>query len=401
MSSAGNPERPKLITIDGRAISHPQPGGFKTYSVNLVKNLPVLEGRFTYQILLDRPAPVIQASSRKDMTFRIVRNGPSFLGVAIRENISVPYRLNIGEKTDLAHFPNGSAPVWASCPYVVTIHDTLELMSQPSKVAGISLRRILMHLYNRYNQIIAAHQSRAIITVSHHSKNDISRYLHVPEDKIFVIYEAPNEIFLKKFSQDQVKGVRQKFGLDSEYILGIGSSDPRKNIKALICSYNKIESTLKVRYKLVLVMTHHRLQDELIKQAKQNGLLEQIIFLHSVSNQDLALLYHGATLFVFPSLYEGFGLPVLEAMACGVPVIASRNSSIPEIAGDAALLVDNMQSSVECETLTEHMTKVLVDSNLQKDLVQRGINRARLFSWQRCAKETTDVYARILSSGSK
>jgi glycosyltransferase involved in cell wall biosynthesis len=394
MSDINFTGKPKRIAIDARAISHPQPGGFKTYTENVVAHLPHYPG-VVYDILLDRPYAVPAFLDRPDFCVRVIHSRPAFLGMPFRENILLPldFRKN---KVDLAHFPCGSAAYRSPCPFIITIHDAIEWMPPTRRSGNPSLKRTLMHLYNRTNQRRAAQSASAIITVSSCSKRDIIKYLNVPEEKIFVTYGAPKETFFQPVDGDKTRFVLSEFKIAHDYILGIGSADPRKNIQCLIRAYAELPSDLKQRYKLVLVMTHRRLQEDLVQLARSLGILEQVQFLNDISTENLAFLYHGAALFVFPSLYEGFGLPPLEAMACGTAVVAANNSSIPEIVDDAALLVNHVAGDGVCSELVEKISKVLYDPSLRITLSQRGLERVRHFSWKRCASETTKIYLSVL-----
>jgi glycosyltransferase involved in cell wall biosynthesis len=385
------------VAFDARAISHPQPGGFKTYSENLIRHLPELQTGAGYLVLFDRPFSYAPLLNRADMQTQVVKNGPAFLGVPYRENFSLPACLKANQ-IELAHFPNGSAPVVNAYPFIVTIHDTIELMAVSNQFGAGSLKRNLMHLYNRYNQVLAARHAQAIITVSNSSRNDIIRYLKVPEEKIFVTYEGPTEAFLLPKDPKKIEEILHKYGISKKYILAIGSADPRKNLRCLIHAYNQLPADLKAQYELVLVMTHQRLLDTFTTLVEQYGLTQRVKFLKSVSNEDLAVLYQGTSVFAFPSLYEGFGLPPLEAMACGAPVIAAKNSSIPEITGEAAYLVDGIQGERQFEGLAEALNNVLSNANLRETLSQCGIERAGKFTWERCAEETVRIYHHVLSN---
>lgn len=175
------------------------------------------------------------------------------------------------------------------------------------------------------------------------------------------------------------------------FILAIGSADPRKNIATLLEAYARLPETMRTRHNLVIVWTHPLLAESIANQARACGIGEHVRFLHHVSNDDLIMLYNAASFFVFPSRYEGFGLPILEAMACGAPVIAANNSSIPEVAGDAAILVD-----AELPAMMAHaMVRLLEDDALRHEMSARSLHRATAFSWQRCARETLAVYQSI------
>jgi glycosyltransferase involved in cell wall biosynthesis len=257
-----------------------------------------------------------------------------------------------------------------------------------------SARRKVMDTYYRFVPERAARNAAAVLTVSHAAKDSIVQYLDLPYEKIFVTYEAANSIYRQVDDEDQIEAMCQKFKLKSEYILALGSADPRKNISTLVQAYSLLPVALQQRYRLVIVWTHHFLASELNEKIQRLGLKDQVQFLQQVSDENLALLYNAASLFVFPSKYEGFGLPLLEAMACGTPVTASSNTSIPEIAGDAALYF----SADDANAMAGQMAQLLMDRELQKALIIKGFERASKFSWMNCGLQTLKVYERILSS---
>jgi glycosyltransferase involved in cell wall biosynthesis len=268
--------------------------------------------------------------------------------------------------------------------------------SRFSTKAPFSIKRKLMNLFYYIVPQLVARKSSLVLTVSQASKDRITRELGIPADKVFVTYEGVNPIFRQNSDVIQISGVRTKYNISSDYIMAIGSADPRKNITTLVQAYAQLPSNLKTAYQLVIIWTHPLLADKLMRQVKESGLMESVRFLIRIPDEDLVLLYNGASIFVFPSLEEGFGLPPLEAMACGVPVIAANNSSIPEIVGDAAILVDDVNPTGKLEELTKKIHQVLTDKALQVSLSQRGLQRARLFSWDRCARETKEVYQSII-----
>jgi glycosyltransferase involved in cell wall biosynthesis len=251
-----------------------------------------------------------------------------------------------------------------------------------------------MEWYNRVVPRYAARRASAIITVSHAAKNSIVEYLKPDDDHIFVTHEAANPIFKQIKDEQRITAVRRKYNLPSNFILAIGSADPRKNVSQLVSAYSLLSNELRERFQLVLVWTHSFLAHELSEQIARLQLSNHVHFLESVSNDDLVSLYNAASLFAFPSLYEGFGLPPLEAMACGAPVVAAANSSIPEIVGDAALLFN----AQDVEGMADTLRRVLTDVSLRKAMIKKGIERATIFSWDRCACETIDVYETVFES---
>ena len=192
----------------------------------------------------------------------------------------------------------------------------------------------------------------------------------------------------------KLKALRTHYKLPDSFILAIVSASPRKNASGLLRIYAKLPHTLRDRYPLVMVWTHPLLQASIKEDIRRLGLTDCVHFLTRVPDEDLVLLYNAATLFVFPSLYEGFGLPVLEAMACGTPVVASNLTSIPEVAGDAAVLADPRDENAFARALIH----VLTSSERQRALAEAGLRRARQFSWKCTAKQTLEVYQQGVQS---
>jgi glycosyltransferase involved in cell wall biosynthesis len=251
----------------------------------------------------------------------------------------------------------------------------------------------LMEWYQIKVPHMAARRAAAIITVSQLSKDDIVKHLRVDPGRIHVTHEAVSSFFRPVRDPGQTRSVRTKYGLDSKFILAIGSSDPRKNIETLVNAYALLPENLKAEYHLAIVWTASVLATSISEIIQDLGISQFVHFLFQVPNEDLVFLYNEASLFVFPSLYEGFGLPVLEAMACGTPVIAANTSSIPEVASDAALLVE----ARDTKGIAGTMAQVLSDTKLASEMVQKGLKRNALFSWEKCARETLMIYNRVLS----
>jgi glycosyltransferase involved in cell wall biosynthesis len=249
-----------------------------------------------------------------------------------------------------------------------------------------------MEWYYRIVPQLSAQKATVIITVSNASKQSITRYLRIPEERLFVTYEAPANVFRPIENRGAIETVRNKYGLDSEFILGLGSADPRKNINTLVKAYAMLPASLKEQYQLAIIWNHKALEFFSSAEAEKAGVLGRLCFLENVTDDELAALYGIATAFVFPSFEEGFGLPPLEAMACGAVVLAANNSSIPEIVENAALLfeADNTWE------LTDLLVKALSDLDLRNEMKVRGIQRAGDFSWRRCAIETIDVYKKVM-----
>lgn len=377
------------IGIDARFLTHPQAGGFKTYTENLVNALASVDAENEYILYLDRsPAPEAKIPRRPNFTWRVVPGQLPMIGMPWREQVGLAWQLS-KDKPDLFHAPCLTAPLRLNCPLVVTIHDAIWLFPEKFRQGkSLSLQRKMMERYNHLIPKRAAHQAAVILTVSHAARESIIHHLGVAADRVQVTYEAPNPMYRRIDGRENIEALRQARQLPSEFILAIGSADPRKNISTLVQAYASLPANLRERFKLVIVWTHTLLTTELAGQVERLGLTNQVQFLKQVSNEELVLLYNTADLFVFPSLYEGFGLPPLEAMACGAPVVAANNSSIPEIAGDAALFFQ----AEDATGIASVIAKVLADETLRLDLINKGYQHVSTFSWEKCARQTIGAY---------
>ena len=379
------------IGIDARFLTHPQLGGFKTYTENLIAALAEVDHDNQYFLYLDRePDQFTKIPDQQNFTYRVVPVVLPFLGMVWREQISLP-RWAVKDNLDLFHSPCLSSPLIIGCAAIVTIHDVIwhsPKIFTGNKAKPKSAKRTLQDWYYRIVPDLAARNAHTIITVSETSKKDIVHILGVPSEKIHVTYEAASGEFRKICDQKQIAAIREKYYLTEEYILAIGSADPRKNIHTLLEAYALLPAAVRARYQLVIVWNHGYLASSIDQEVEAAGLCDRVNFLEWVSNDDLVLLYNAAALFAFPSRYEGFGLPLLEAMACGTPIVAANNSSIPEIADKASLLTE----ADDAHALAETISLALNDESLRTELIAKGFKRAEFFSWNNCALQTIDVY---------
>ncbi|MFA4880399.1 MAG: glycosyltransferase family 1 protein [Candidatus Doudnabacteria bacterium] len=236
----------------------------------------------------------------------------------------------------------------------------------------------------------ALSQSQRVIAISDATKRDLQRLFSLPSSKIDVVYLAANQCRQK--SPSFLAEVKQKYNLPSEFILFAGTLEPRKNLVRLIEAYQRL--SFKEEYGLVIAGKEGWYYKEIFQRVRQLNLEQYVRFLGYIERRDLIALYHLATVFVYPSLYEGFGLPPLEAMACGIPVITSNISSLPEVAGQAALLV-NPKDVAEIAGMLE---RILTDQELRVRLARLGRERAKKFSWEKTAREILKILERVTIS---
>ena len=288
---------------------------------------------------------------------------------------------------DLVHDPTGVSPLlFVSTKRIVTVHDVIPYIYPQ---ASSRLDRLI---YRFWLPVILGKMD-AIITDSRQSQNDICRYLGVERDKVVVIPCAAGQDF---FPHDnaKVRQVLKQYGITAPYILYVGSIETRKNLPRLLEAYARLRKW-STSWQLVIAGASKWGAGSVYEAVERLQLTACVYFTGFVDEAELPALYTGADLFVFPSLYEGFGLPVLEAMACGTPVITSNRSSLPEVAGDAAVLVDPF----EVEELTYALRSVLSDPELAQELRVQGMEQAARFSWQQTARETVNVYRKVLAYG--
>jgi len=283
-------------------------------------------------------------------------------------------------RIDVLHSPHHTTPL-APCGYrrVVTIHD-LTFFLLPERYP--TTRRLYFQLMTR----LSARVADAVIVPSEAVKGDVTRILGLPRERVFVIPEAAGPAF---HPQDAVaiEAVRRRYGLEGPFLLSVGSLEPGKNRERLLQAFARVRAR-GLKHSLVVAGQRAWRYEGEAPLARRLGLADSVRFLGHVPQADLPALYSAADLFVFPSLYEGFGLPALEAMACGTPVVASNVSALPEVVGDAALQV----SPLDVEALAGAMERLLRDDRLRSDLRERGLERAAQFSWEKAARRTVEVY---------
>ena len=286
----------------------------------------------------------------------------------------------------LLHLPAGIGPVWSRLPTVLTIHD-LNVLRFPE------LFRPWFRHYARVVLPRAARAADAIITVSHASKADVVDGLGIPEERVTVVPNGVDPAFAPLAPDgERAHEVRRRYGLQDNFVLTVGSVEPRKNLPRLL----EAVSQLRTRSDTADVVLVHAgpegwLANGVSRTVQAHGLSDAVRFLGYVPKRDLAALYGLARLTAYPSLYEGFGLPVAEAMACGCPVVTSNVSSLPEVAGDAGLLVD--PGSVE--EIAAGIAALWTDAARRRELAARGRAQARRFTWDRTARETAAVYEAV------
>ena len=288
-------------------------------------------------------------------------------------------------RPDLCHFTNYLAPVQCPCPSIVTIYDmTVFITPRFHTLKKFVLDRTLIP--------IVARRADAIVTVSNSARNDILRYLKVPRERVRVIPGAASSHFRPITDPARLDDVRRRYSLDAPYFLYVGTIEPRKNLVRLARAFARLKKR-GLPHKLLIVGQAGWQVGPVYAEVERLGLTKEMLFTGYVPLEDLPPLYTMAESLAFPSLYEGFGLPVIEAMACGTPVVTSRSSSLGEIAGDAALLIDPLS----VDELEDALYRLHREPDLRDCLYQKGLARAALFTWETTARTTLDLYKQVHS----
>src|SRR3954454_17292934 len=284
-------------------------------------------------------------------------------------------------EADVFHCTNGMVPLMSPVPTVVTIHDmSLRLYPRYHPPRRVILNRPLVDL--------AARRADAIITPSESAKRDIVRLYALDPSHVHVVYEAAAPSFRRVHDTSALERVRARYGLGDRIILYVGTIEPRKNLPTLIDAFAARQRSGELRHQLVCVGPYGWLSRGIEKQISRAGAAGAIKFTGYVPFDDLSAIYSLAEMFVYPSMYEGFGLPVVEAMACGVPVITGRTAALSEIGGGAIMEIDR----IEPDALGRELVAVAASRDRRQELSGRGLARAASFSWQRAARESLDIY---------
>lgn len=377
--------RKLFIGIDARVLFMPMMKGMGFYLQNLLENFITLDKENSYILYYD---------TRQNVKLRTL-NSPNFSvkGISIRsgdsfhswEQVRLPIELS-RDKIDILHSPANTSIFASRCPRICTVHDTI--------LQELEKKGFDNFYFNRFIPF-SLRRAKKIITCSIYSKQKINKLLNIPEEKIEVIPNGVSSIFKKINDKEAISKVKRKYAIEGEYIFNVGGESPWKNVSNLILAYKLLVSKSSIKQKIVIAGIRTKsIAENHLKEIAELGLSDRAIILGYVSEQELVHLYNGAEIFVYPSLNEGFGLPPLEAMACGIPVVASNKASIPEVVGDAAILVDATNESA----IAKGIGLILNNAALKDKLRDLGTKRCSRFTWQQTAKKTLQLYINSCSN---
>ena len=354
-------------------------GGVVVYTRNIIENLLKIDSENDYIFIYNDPSLIGTYSKYKNVEEVVVNIQNKLLW----DQVGVP-RLVKTEKIDIIFNPKLSIPLFASCKRVFVLHG-LEQFALPNvfKWYDQLYFRIMMPLFCRW--------ADAVIVPTNIGKNDLMKYLHVRSNKIEVINDSYHQRFEVKKNTENLLAIKQKYNLPDKFILFVGGLAPLKNFSNIIKAFNIVR--MKTPLKLVVAGFKRWKYSKDLELINRLKLQSDILTLGFVPDDDLPYIYNLAQCFVFPSLYEGFGIPVLEAQACGCPVISTKTGATPEVSGGAALLVNPYNHREIAQALYD----ILTDENLKESLIKAGLENVKKYSWVETAKKTLQLLKKYLS----
>jgi len=377
------------VAIDARMLL-PQMTGVGRYLLGLSRALSALDEDCSFELWLQpdlpREHPVWDLQARGLKLHRLPA-GP----MDYRQQWVLPAEVR-RRKPDLLHYPHFDLPLTVPGPVVATIHD-LKYIARPEFFPNLSrIKSLLVKALMAFT----VRRAQRVIAVSHSTRQDLIHYLRADPGKIAVIHEGVGEQFFRPPASAEMETWLRLLGLSVPFLLFVGERRPHKNIPGLLRAFQLFSTKSGGPHHLVIVGKRYGGYREPEKLVDELGLAEKVHFLEGVSDRELTYLYYGAQAFVSLSFYEGFGLPVLEAMACGVPVIAADTPAFREVVGDAGLLVETGSPEQAAEAISQVVaageTPADPSRNQRAALVARGVERARRFTWEACARQTVQVY---------
>ncbi|MCL5962574.1 MAG: glycosyltransferase family 4 protein [Chloroflexi bacterium] len=302
------------------------------------------------------------------------------------EQLILPVEL-ARRRVDVLHSMGYAQPLACASRSIVTVHD-LTFMLFPNTFNRTN--RAYLSLFTR----LSVRRADRVIAVSHNTKDDIVRLIGIAPEKVAVIHHGVEPMFRKIEDRSQIEAFKRRRGLPDRYVLFIGTLEPRKNLLTLLSAFARLKKESNIPHRLVIGGAKGWMWDEILATIERLDLRRDVLLPGYLPLDEEPMWYNGADLFVYPSLYEGFGFPPLESMACGTPVITSDGSALPEVVGDAGVLVD----PTDTDQLAGAMRTVLGDTSLREDLARRGLERASSFSWEEAARRTVEAYRECFAS---
>jgi glycosyltransferase involved in cell wall biosynthesis len=370
------------IGIEAQRISRKKKHGMDIVAIELIKQLQVLDKENQYFIFI-----------KDDEDNDIIKDTDNFKVVKIKsapypywEQVLLPAELK-KHKVDLVHCTSNTAPIYADVPpTVITLHDIIYL--EKLNFSKGTLYQIFGNFYRRWNVPRVVRKASKILTVSEYERQRILQHFKLPDDQVVTVYNGVGESFKKIDDASTLQDIKKKYNLPDEYIFFLGNTDPKKNVEGVLKSLSILRKENKLTFQLLMLDINRDYLQNLASRIGDTEVLNHITFCGYVPNYELPAIYSMAKVFLYPSLRESFGIPLLEAMACGVPVITSNTSSMPEVAADAAIRI-NPTNPAEIAAAIDNL---LNDTDMQQQLITKGFERVNQFTWKNNAIKTLNIY---------
>ena len=372
-----------IIGLDGNEANAEKRVGSGKYAFELLKQFSKVQEHDFLIYFKEKPLPDLPKESRN---FKYAVFGPKKMWT----QFALPIKLTFSSKLDVFFSLGHYGPRFSKIPFVVTVHD-LSYLHFPDLFKKEDLYQLTN--WTKYSIEKSSH----VIAVSETTKDDIIKNYGVNPSKISAVYEGFDENRFKLQLKEKIAKIKKRYKIRGDYLIFIGTLQPRKNIERLIEAFHKLvrNSKFEIRnYKLIIVGRRGWLYEPIFNKVKKLQMEDSVIFTDYVEDSDLPQLISGAKAYVLPSLWEGFGIPVIEAQACGVPTVVSSTSSLPEIVAGSAVQV-NPYSTI---SISNGISRVLTNQKLRKELIKKGLENTKRFSWQKCAGETLKILEKVASS---
>ncbi len=373
------------IGIEAQRIFRKKKHGMDMVALELIRHLQQMESEHEFVVFVkpDEDAACLQES--KNVKITQIKSAP----YPVWEQYLLP-RAAAAAGVDLLHCTSNTAPLFMKMPLVLTLHDIIYLEKLNFK-EGTTYQKF-GNLYRRWNVPAIVGKAKAILTVSEFERQRILSHFNMDEKLVHTVYNGVGSHFKKITDAALLKKAKEKYKLPDQFIFYLGNTDPKKNVIGVMKALGILKAQGALPCKLLMLDIDREYLTRVASQAGDISLLDDITFTGYVPNIDLPAIYSQAALFLYPSLRESFGIPMIEAMKCEVPVITSTTSCMPEVAGDAALLTDPFNAA----DIAAAITKLYHDPALQQALVHRGKQRAEQFSWQKNARQTIEIYQQVI-----
>ncbi len=375
-----------IIGIEAQRIFRKKKHGMDMVALELIRNLQKIDTENLYYIFVKPDED--SACLEETPNFTIVELGggpyPSW------EQIALP-RAAEKYNCDILHCTSNTAPVKGKTPLITTVHDIIYMESVSLMKKGGTMYQKFGNMYRRYVVPPVIRRSRKLITVSEFEKKRIAKFFNLKDDKLVAVYNGVGRHFAPVTDNTALNKAKEEYELPENFMFFLGNTDPKKNTPNVLKAFALFNQRSSVPYKLVMLDYDETALMVILRDIGHPEIRKDIHLTGYVPNTQMPAIISLAKVFLYPSKRESFGIPILEGMACGVPVITSNTSSMPEVAGGAALLVN----PEDPEEIAQNIVKILNDDEFRRSLVKKGLERSRHFSWENMAKSVLELYKEI------